>query len=94
MKVILIDDDELVTLSLKTILESDKDVEVVAIGHDGQMAVELYEKHLPDVLLMDIRMPKMNGVEAGEQIIKKFSDARILYLTTFLDDEYIVKALK
>ena len=94
MKVILIDDDELVTLSLKTILESDKDVEVVAIGHDGQMAVELYEKHLPDVLLMDIRMPKMNGVEAGELIIKKFSDARILYLTTFLDDEYIVKALK
>ena len=58
------------------------------------MAVELYEKHLPDVLLMDIRMPKMNGVEAGELIIKKFSDARILYLTTFLDDEYIVKALK
>ena len=94
MKVILIDDDELVTLSLKTILESDKNVEVVAIGHDGQMAVELYEKHLPDVLLMDIRMPKMNGVEAGELIIKKFSDAKILYLTTFLDDEYIVKALK
>ena len=75
-------------------MESDKDVEVVAIGHDGKMAVELYEKHLPDVLLMDIRMPKMNGVEAGELIIKKFSDARILYLTTFLDDEYIVKALK
>lgn len=94
MRVLLIDDDELVTLSLKTILESDSAIEVVGIGKNGSEAIKLYDQYLPDILLMDIRMEEMNGIEAGEAIIKAFPEAKILYLTTFKDDEYIVKALK
>lgn len=93
MRVIIVDDDNLVTMSLKTILESDSNIEVVATGKDGCEAIELYEKYLPDVLLMDIRMGNMNGIEAGEQIVKRHKSAKILYLTTFSDDEYIVKAM-
>lgn len=93
MKVLIIDDDALVAISLKTILESDSDIEVVAVGNSGEEAIELYPEHKPDVLLMDIRMSGMTGLEAGEQILKDNPDARILYLTTFMDDEYIVKAL-
>lgn len=94
MRILLIDDDELVTLSLKTILESDPGIEVVGTGKNGQEAIRLYDSLLPDILLMDIRMDGMNGIEAGEAIIKAFPEAKILYLTTFKDDEYIVKALK
>ncbi len=93
MNIIVIDDDRLVALSLKTILESTGKVTVAAMGESGQQAVELYESLRPDVILMDIRMDGMTGIEAGEIILKKFPDARILYLTTFSDDEYIVKAL-
>ena len=93
MKVLIIDDDALVAISLKTILESDSDIEVVAVGNSGEEAIELYPNHRPDVLLMDIRMSGMTGLEAGEKILAQSPDARILYLTTFMDDEYIVKAL-
>ncbi len=93
MKILIVDDDKLVAMSLKTIVESDKDIEVLATGNDGAEAIRLYEEHQPDVLLMDIRMAGMTGLEAGEDILKKHSDAKILYLTTFNDDEYIVKAL-
>ncbi|OPL07345.1 MAG: LuxR family transcriptional regulator [delta proteobacterium ML8_F1] len=94
MRILLIDDDELVTLSLRTILESDPEIEVVGTGRNGHEAIELYHALMPDFLLMDIRMEDMNGIAAGEAIIKDFPDAKILYLTTFKDDEYIVKALK
>lgn len=94
MKVIVIDDDRLVSASLKTILEADPEIEVIAIGNSGQEAICLYSEHNPDILLMDIRMDGMTGLEAGELILSKNKNARILYLTTFLDDEYIIKALK
>lgn len=93
MRVLVVDDDKLVSTSLKTILEADGRIEVVDIGADGTEAIELYEKHKPDVLLMDIRMSGMSGLVAGEEILNRHKDARILYLTTFMDDEYIVKAL-
>lgn len=93
MNIIIIDDDSLVALSLKTILESTGKVGILACGGSGSEAVELYETLSPDVILMDIRMKDMTGIEAGEIILKKHPDARILYLTTFSDDEYIVKAL-
>ena len=93
MKLLIIDDDSLVALSLKTILSQDKDIEVAALGSSGEEAVRLYDETLPDVLLMDIRMKGITGIEAGEQIIAKHPDAKILYLTTFNDDEYIAKAL-
>ena len=93
MKVVVIDDDQLVAISLKTILEVDCELEVAAIGNSGKEAISLYEKEKPDVLLMDIRMEGMTGLEAAELILEKYSDAKILFLTTFSDDEYIVKAL-
>lgn len=93
MKVIIVDDDKLVAMSLKTIVESDKDIEVLATGGSGEEAIKLYDDFQPDVLLTDIRMQGMTGLEAGEQILSKHPDAKILYLTTFNDDEYIVRAL-
>lgn len=93
MKIVIIDDDALVTLSLKTIIESDDDIEVIATGSSGKEAISLYEELHPDILLMDIRMGEMSGLEAGEVIINKHEDAKLLYLTTFLDDEYIVKSI-
>lgn len=93
MRVLVVDDDQLVAISLKTILESDEAIEVVATGHNGKEAVALFKEHQPDVLLMDIRMEVMNGLEAAEEILGEDKEAKILFLTTFSDDEYIVKAL-
>lgn len=93
MNIVLIDDDKLVCSSIKIILASDPDIQVVAMGYNGQEGVNLYEKHHPDILLMDIRMDVMTGIEAGEEILKRYPQAKILYLTTFLDDDYIIKAL-
>lgn len=93
MNVLIIDDDKLVSLSLKTILEASHEVEIAGIGSDGAEAIELYETLEPEILLMDIRMKKMSGLEAGREILKRHPDAKILFLTTFSDDEYIVKAL-
>ncbi len=94
MKIVIVDDDRLVSLSLKTILEASKEVEVLGIGNDGAEGVELYSRYKPDVLLMDIRMQGMTGLTAAEMILEKYPDAKILFLTTFSDSEYIVKALR
>ena len=94
MKIVIVDDDILVSSALKTILEAGGEVEVTGTGQDGKEAVRLYDELLPDVLLMDIRMKDMNGLDAAEQILNMHADAKILLLTTFSDDEYIVKALK
>lgn len=93
MKVLVVDDDKLVAVSLKTILEADAQVEVIGIGESGEDAVKLYRELRPDVLLMDIRMKGMSGLDAAECILKEDEAAKILFLTTFSDDEYIIKAL-
>ena len=90
MRVLIVDDDAFVAGALKTILEADGEVAVTGMGSDGQDAVALYQSHKPD----DIRMKKMSGLEAAEQILSRDPEAKILLLTTFSDDEYIVKALK
>ncbi|MBN2221084.1 MAG: response regulator transcription factor [Vallitaleaceae bacterium] len=94
MKILIVDDDRLVSSSLKTIIESDPDMKVVAIGNNGQEAITLYQQYLPDVLLMDIRMNTLSGIEAGQQLLSQYKEAKILFLTTFSDDEYIISALK
>lgn len=94
MRVVLVDDDQLVCLSLKIILEANETIEVAAIGNDGSDALSLYRQYTPDILLMDIRMQGMNGTEALENLLKEFPQAKVLFLTTFVDDEYIVKALE
>jgi DNA-binding NarL/FixJ family response regulator len=93
MKVLLIDDDKLVCSSLRIILSADPEITVVGTGNNGIEGIELYRKLKPDVLLMDIRMEVMSGLDAGEKLLSEFPEARILYLTTFLDDDYIIKAL-
>lgn len=94
MRVVVVDDDKLVCASLKTILEAEENISVVGIGHNGKEAIELYNSLKPDILLIDIRMETMTGLEAGEVILREDKNAKILFLTTFSDDEYIIKALK
>lgn len=94
MRIAVVDDDTLVALSLKTILEADEEVTVVGLGSSGEEAVALYEKEKPDVMLMDIRMDKMTGLKAAERILLQDAQAKILFLTTFSDDEYIIKAIQ
>ena len=91
--IVIADDDQLVSLSLKTILEASAEIHILAIGANGTEAVTLYQKYHPEVLLMDIRMDTMSGLDAAEIILEEEPDAKILFLTTFLDDEYIARAL-
>lgn len=94
MKILIADDDIFVSGALKTILEASGKITVAATGSDGTEAVDLYRVYQPDVLLMDIRMKEKSGLDASAEILEEFPDAKILLLTTFSDDEYIVKALK
>lgn len=94
IKIVLVDDDAFVLMALKTILEADGKIDVIATGSSGADAIELYNQYLPDVLVMDIRMDDVNGLTAGRQIIEKYPEAKILLLTTFLDDEYIIRAIR
>ena len=92
MNVIIIDDDPLVVESLKTIINAN-DIDILAVGFNGLEAVKLYDKYRPDLMLMDIRMEEMNGIEATKEILKIDTNAKILLITTFQDDEYINAAL-
>lgn len=92
MKIIIIDDDYLVVNSLKTIISA-SGIEVVAVGYDGLEAIALYKEYNPDLILMDIRMEGLNGIDATKEILKLDSTAKILLITTFKDDEDISSAL-
>lgn len=94
MKIVIVDDDRLVCASLKIIIETDPGIQVLGMGYNGQDAIALFADLKPDMLLMDIRMETMTGLEAGEMILSRHPGARILFLTTFADDEYIIQALK
>lgn len=94
MKIVVVDDDKLIAMSLKTIVEASSSIEVASLGYSGEEAINLYDLHKPDILLMDIRMGGITGLEAGERILKNHKGAKILFLTTFEDDEYIITALK
>lgn len=94
MRVVIIDDDPFVTTSLTTILDAQKDIEIVGVGHDGSEACSLYEEHQPDILLMDIQMQEMSGLEAAKLVLAAHPQARIVFLTTFANDDYIVEALR
>ena len=93
-RIVIIDDYDMITMSLEMIISADPEFEVVAKGHSGRDAIRLYQEYHPDLLLSDIRMEDMNGLDAAEEILAQDHQAVILLLTTFSDDEYIVKALK
>ncbi|MGP1529191.1 MAG: response regulator transcription factor [Treponema sp.] len=92
MKVVIVDDDPLVVASLQTIMAA-HGMTVVGTGSDGSEAKPLFERYTPDVLLMDIRMKQVNGIDAAGEILNNHADAKILLLTTFDDEEYIVRAI-
>lgn len=94
IKIVIIDDQSLMRDGLKIILGSYKDFEIVACGENGIDAIKLAETYSPDIILMDIRMPIMDGVEATRIIKEKHTDINVLLLTTFEDEEYIVNAMK
>jgi DNA-binding NarL/FixJ family response regulator len=94
MRVIVVDDDAVVASSLAIVLGAQDDIEVVGTGVSGADAVELFEEHAPDIALLDIQMPGMSGLDAAEKIMAEHPDARIVFLTTFSDDDYIVRALR
>lgn len=95
IRVAVVDDQALVRGGFSMVLNHQADIEVVAEGGDGLEALELARKHQPDVILMDIRMPEMDGLEATTRILKEADwPVRILIVTTFDPDEYIYKALR
>lgn len=93
MKVLLVDDHEMVRLGLKSYLDLQTDVDVVAESADGRAGVEKALELRPDVIVMDIVMPEMNGIEATLAILKEWPEAQILILTSYLDNEKIYPVL-
>jgi DNA-binding NarL/FixJ family response regulator len=93
-RVLLCDDQALVRSGFRMILEAREDLEVVGEAEDGVQALELTWRHLPDVVLMDVRMPRLDGVEATRRLVEAGADARVLILTTFDLDEYVFEALR
>ncbi len=94
IRILLIDDQRLMRDGLRTILELEGDIIVVAEAEDGQAGLDAYEELAPNVVLMDIRMPGMDGVEATRRLIERWPEARVIILTTFDDDEYIFEGLR
>lgn len=93
MTIIIVDDDRIVSQSLKTILMKDPELKVLDTGASYEDALRLYREHRPDLMLMDIRMGRQTGLDAAEAILKEDPGARILFLTTFQDEDYIKRAL-
>jgi DNA-binding NarL/FixJ family response regulator len=94
IRVVLADDQTLVRGGFRMILEAQDDIEVVAEADDGAQAVRAVRETSPNVVLMDVRMPGMNGVEATAELSRQRRDARVLILTTFDLDEYVYEAVK
>jgi len=92
--VLIADDDNLMRAGLRAVLSSDETIEVVGEAADGAQAVERTAALGPDVVLMDVRMPVVDGIEATRQIVAAGLDTRILILTTFEDDDYVLNALR
>lgn len=93
-KIIIIDDHQLFREGVKRILDFEKTFEVVAEGDDGAEAINLVETHQPDVVIMDINMPNVNGVEATRQLIEKYPTTKVIILSIHDDESYVQHALK
>src|SRR6476620_3881918 len=93
-RVLLVEDQTIVRQGLKVILEQDPNIKVMHEAENGRQAIEIMENHLIDFIMMDVRMPMMNGIEATRKIKSRWPDTKILILTTFNDDEYAMQALK
>ncbi len=89
IRIVVADDQEMIRSGLKTILEAEGDIEVVGEAGDGEAVVDVVKRYTPDLVLMDIRMPKVDGIEAT----RRLKDSKVLILTTFHLDEYVLRAL-
>ncbi len=94
MKVIICDDQAIVRDGLEMLLKLESDIEVVGVAEDGAAVVEMVAKKAPDLVLMDLKMPIMNGVEATRQIRTKYPDVKVLVLTTYEDDKWVFDAIQ
>jgi len=94
IRLLIVDDQRLMREGLRTLLELEPDIQVVGEAGDGQDALQLYASLQPDVVLMDIRMPVMDGVEATRQLLQGFPQSRVIILTTFDDDAYVFDGLR
>lgn len=94
IRILLVDDQRLMREGLRVLLELEEGLEVVGEAGDGKEALEAYAALRPDVVLMDVRMPGMDGVEATRRLRERWPDARIIILTTFDDDAYVFEGLR
>jgi DNA-binding NarL/FixJ family response regulator len=94
IRILLVDDHEIVREGLQTLLGEEEDFEVVGVAADGAAAVGLVQKHRPDVVLMDLVMPGMDGIETTRRILKAAPATRVLVLTTFAEDQHVRAAIQ
>jgi DNA-binding NarL/FixJ family response regulator len=94
MKVIICDDQAIVRDGLAMLLKLEPDIDIIGIAEDGAEAVEMVADKKPDLILMDLKMPIMNGVEATRQIAAKYPEVKVLVLTTYADDEWVFDAIQ
>jgi RNA polymerase sigma factor (sigma-70 family) len=93
VRVLLVDDDDLMRAGLRSVLSSDETIEVVGEAGDGRAAIERVRQLRPDVVLMDVRMPNLDGIAATREVLAARADAKVVILTTFEEDDYIFGAL-
>lgn len=94
IRIVLVDDQTLIRQGLQTLLELEPDLRVVGTAANGHAAIAAVEQHQPDVVLMDVRMPELDGVAATRMLTKRFPQIGVIILTTFDDDEYVFEGLK
>jgi DNA-binding NarL/FixJ family response regulator len=94
IKVLIADDQEIVCEGLKRILQTDPEIKVIGTANDGQQALDLIEQYVPDVVLMDLQMPRMNGVQAIRHLKVSHPNLPVLVLTTYMDDKWLFDAIR
>jgi DNA-binding NarL/FixJ family response regulator len=94
IRILVVDDHFMVRIGLSASLNAESDMEVVAEVDNAQLAMKAYRQHNPDVVLMDLRLPGKNGVEATEELLAEFPNARVLMLSTYGEEEWAFRALK
>lgn len=94
IKVLIADDQELIRESLKIVLNTHEDLQVIDTVEDGFGVLDSLKRNIPDVILMDIRMPRMDGVYCTKMVKEAYPDVKIIILTTFDDDDFVFSALK
>ncbi len=94
VRIVLCDDQEIVCEGLNKILGSDPEIEILGIGYNGNEAIQLAQKYHPDLILMDLKMPVMNGIFATQKIHNQYPEIKILVLTTYDDDEWLFDAIR